>query len=90
MSTQQQTIQTQKEKFSPIVIFVTIIYIVFIASTVSAVNDFDQYKSYLHEPSVGDRPELKVFGEFSSQLFPGAGTYSYVIESPPGVTGLGP
>lgn len=73
-----------------VICFGTLIVFFCTIGLVSAVNDFDQYKPYLHEPSVGDRPELKVFGEFSSQLFPGAGTYSYVIESPPGVTGLGP
>ncbi|MEK6953025.1 MAG: hypothetical protein AABX29_08480 [Nanoarchaeota archaeon] len=59
-------------------------------SFTSAVNDFDQYKPYLHNPSVGDVPKLETFGEYKTELYPGAGTYTYNIIVPPGVLGLQP
>jgi len=57
---------------------------------VLAVNDFDQYKPYLHNPSVGNVPKLETFGEYKTELYPGAGTYIYNLAVPRGVLGLQP
>lgn len=50
----------------------------------------DQYKPYLHKPTVKEAPELQTFGSYQTNLFPGAGTYTYLIETVPGTNGLQP
>ena len=79
-------------KFKKMAILTIICLIVSIAGIqlVSAVNDFDQYKPYLHNPSVGNVPKLETFGEYKTELYPGAGTYAYNIAVPNGVLGLQP
>ena len=72
---------------SLLLLFSTILINVSIAS---AVNDFDQYKPYLHNPSVGNVPKLETFGEYKTDLYPGAGTYTYNIVVPRGILGLQP
>src|SRR3989344_3256736 len=72
---------------SMLLLFSTILINVSIAS---AVNDFDQYKPYLHNPSVGNVPKLETFGEYKTDLYPGAGTYTYNIVVPRGILGLQP
>lgn len=56
----------------------------------SAVNDFDSFKPYLHQASVGDVPKLQTFGEYETQLFQGSGSYTYVIDVVPGTVSLQP
>ena len=50
----------------------------------------DDFKPYLHKPSVGNVPKLETFGQYETELFPGAGTYSYEIKVPLGTRGLQP
>lgn len=50
----------------------------------------DTYKPYLHTPSVPKHPEVKLFGQYATDLFPGAGTYSFPLEVPRGINGLSP
>src|SRR3989344_1233865 len=67
-----------------------IVFLVFFLNFVDAQQTFDQYKPYIHNPSVGDLPKLETFGEYRTELFPGAGTYVYEIEVPRGTVGLKP
>ena len=50
----------------------------------------DEYKPYLHEAVVPDHPEIKLFGQYSTELYPGAATYSYSVDLPRGTNGLTP
>jgi YD repeat-containing protein len=49
-----------------------------------------EYKPYLHTPVVPEHPEVRLFGQYNTLLFPGAATYAYSLEFPPGVNGLKP
>jgi YD repeat-containing protein len=50
----------------------------------------DQYKPYLHKAVVPEHPQVKLYGKYSTNLFPGAGTYTYEIEVPKGTNNLQP
>src|SRR3989338_11689112 len=50
----------------------------------------DQYKPYLHKPSIPEHPKAKLYGAYTTNLFPGAATYSYSIEVPKGTNNLQP
>lgn len=71
---------------------ITFIFLVLLTSIniVAAQSNFDEYKPYLHNPSVGQVPELETFGEYNTELFPGAGTYEYTLKLPQGTLGLQP
>ncbi len=56
----------------------------------SAQSTSEEYKPYLHKASVGDVPKLETFGEYSTELFVGAGTYNYQIIVPRGVNDMQP
>ena len=51
---------------------------------------YDSYKPYLHKPAVPEHPQVKMYGAYSTNLFPGAATYSYSIEVSKGTNGLQP
>lgn len=61
--------------------------LLFFINLVSAADDF---KPYLHKASVPESPKVRLFGQYATNLFPGAATYSYPIEAPKGVNGLQP
>src|SRR3989344_3079433 len=50
----------------------------------------EEYKPYLHKPSIGKHPKLESFGEYTTDLFPGSGTYNYEIEIPRGTNSFQP
>ena len=67
-------------------------FFILLVTIIEVVNaqQYDQFKPYLHKPSVGDIPKLETFGEYETELFSGAGTYTYEIEVPPGTNNLQP
>ena len=50
----------------------------------------DQFKPYLHKANVPEHPKAKLYGKYTTNLFPGAGTYTYPIEIPKGTNNLQP
>ena len=50
----------------------------------------DDYKPYIHEPSVPEHPKLKLQGQYKTNIFPGAATYSFPVAAPKGTNGLTP
>jgi len=50
----------------------------------------DEYKPYLHKPVVPESPTISLYGAYSTNLFPGAGTYAYSLEVPKGTNKLQP
>lgn len=57
---------------------------------VSASYAADTYKPYLHNAKVPETPKVRMFGQYSTNLFPGSATYSYLIDMPKGVNDLEP
>ncbi len=55
-----------------------------------AIAAADQYKPWLHKASIPEHPKIKLFGQYATNLFPGAGTYSFPIEVSKGTNGLQP
>ncbi|MBU0757621.1 MAG: VCBS repeat-containing protein, partial [Nanoarchaeota archaeon] len=67
--------------------FILLLIFVCFIQTALAVED---YKPYLHNAVVPEHPEVKFYGKYSTELFPGAATYSYPLFFPKGTNGLTP
>ncbi|MGV8171398.1 MAG: RHS repeat domain-containing protein [Candidatus Woesearchaeota archaeon] len=65
---------------------IILVFFALIANVLAA----DQYKPYLHKPIVPSHPEIKLYGEYSTNLYSGIASYSYLIDTPKGVNGLEP
>ena len=50
----------------------------------------DDFKPYLHNPVVPQHPQIKLYGEYSTNIYSGIASYSYMIDTPKGVNGLEP
>ena len=57
------------------------IILIFVVLLLSANFSFalEEYKPYLHKPSVPEHPKLKQFGSYTTDLFPGAAAFSYPL-----------
>jgi len=66
-----------------------IFYVLLLLVPFSLATD-DSFKPYLHKAGVPESPAVRLFGQYSTNLFPGSATYSYPIEVPKGVNGLQP
>jgi len=53
-------------------------------------DGLDEYKPYLHKSTVPEHPKLKLQGNYQTNIFPGAGTYTFPIELPKGTNDLSP
>ena len=70
--------------------FYYLLFMIIITLLPSFVEASDMYKSYLHNPSIPDHPELNIQGILATDLWIGATTYQYPIEVPPGRNNLQP
>ncbi len=67
------------------------IYIIVLISIFSSFSlALDDYKPYLHNPTVPAHQTLGLLGSYKTDLWPGAATYSYPIEVSRGTNGLQP
>ncbi len=64
-----------------------IIIFIYLASFTYATNN---YRPYIHNPKVPEHPELNLHGSYQTELWPGAATYTFDIEVPPGRNSLQP
>ncbi len=71
------------------VVFAILFFTIFLFNVQHA-SAADPYKPYLHEPQIPEHPKLKLYGSYATNLFPGAATYTYSIETPSGTNGLQP
>ncbi len=69
---------------------IALLFFVFVVLLPLSYAADDGFKPYLHKASVPEHPDVKLFGQYKTNLFPGAATYSYPIEVPKGTTGLQP
>jgi hypothetical protein len=49
-----------------------------------------EYRPYLHNPEVPEGPGLNLHGAYQTALWPGAATYNFELETPPGRNALQP
>ena len=71
------------------VLFSILCLVLFLFSASSVLAD-EQFKPYLHKAVVPEHPKVKLYGTYSTELFPGAATYTYQLDLPPGTNGLQP
>ncbi len=71
------------------IIFSIVIFFVIVLTLNSFAAD-DQYKPYLHKPTVPESPKITMYGSYSTNLYAGGATYSYNIILPKGTNGLTP
>ena len=69
---------------------IMLFFVVFLISNTLVYAADDQYKPYLHKAAVPENPKTKLYGKYSTNLFPGAATYEYPIEAPKGTNNLQP
>ena len=50
----------------------------------------EQFRPYLHKAVVPEHPKLNLYGTYTTELFPGAASYTYQFDIPPGTNGLQP
>ncbi|MDP3698184.1 MAG: FG-GAP-like repeat-containing protein [Nanoarchaeota archaeon] len=50
----------------------------------------DQFKPYLHTATVPEAPKLNLYGQYQTNLYAGAATYSYGLSVPKGTNNLQP
>ena len=77
------------KKSKKAIIFLLLLLIALLLIPVSFAAD-DTYKPYLHKPNIPEGPKVKLYGKYSTELFPGAGTYTYELEVPKGSNNLQP
>ncbi len=70
-------------------VFISFIFIISLIG-IPSVLAIDSYKPYMHNPSVPEHPKILIQGSYETALWPGAATYSYPIELPPGRNGVAP
>ena len=80
----------EKRGIMRILILISCVLTFIILSSLISAQSADEFKPYLHKASVGNVPKLETFGEYKTQLFPGAGSFEYPIEVSPGVLGFQP
>ncbi len=68
--------------------YIPVLCLILCSISIYAAND--DYKPYLHKASVPEHPKLELYGQYKTNLFPGAATYAYNIEVPKGTNGLTP
>jgi len=64
----------------------TIISIILVLPYVAA----DSYTPYIHEPTLPPNPQVSIQGQYVTDLFSGAATYTYPLTLPPGIHELTP
>ncbi|MBR9703783.1 DNRLRE domain-containing protein [Candidatus Pacearchaeota archaeon] len=78
--------KTITEKF--LLLVEAFVLVILILQFISASEE--EYKPYLHKSTVGETPELNIYGQYETALFLGAGIYNYKIEVPKGTNELQP
>jgi len=70
--------------------FKSLLFFLVFVLLVGTVFAADSFKPYLHKPVVPQHPTIKLYGEYSTNLYSGIASYSYMIDTPKGVNGLEP
>jgi YD repeat-containing protein len=70
--------------------FKFLLFFLLFFSLVSTAYAVDSFKPYLHNPTIPQHPTIKLYGEYSTNLYSGIASYSYIIDTPKGVNNLEP
>ena len=65
-------------------------FAIFLITLLPSVLAIDQFKPYIHSPTIPEHPQLNLHGSFQTELWPGAAIYTFDLEVPPGRNGLQP